>query len=123
VKTIKEKGSREIGVGRSLNGFCRYCGMQGHKASDSTVKKQRMNPANGNKGENMKNNCFNCGKPGHYNVNCPERKHNPMDRQQKLFVGYVGEDCVYMVQEENQLIKPTETGTSTPPRVITVTTT
>jgi Zinc knuckle len=59
-----------------------------------------MNTANGNKGENMKNNCFNCGKPGHYSKNCPERKSNPMGRQQNLFVGHVGEDCVYMAQEQ-----------------------
>jgi Zinc knuckle len=62
-----------------------------------------MNKANGNKGENMKNNCSNCGKPGHYSKKCPEKKHNPLGQQQKLFVGYVGEDCVYMTQEE----KPT----------------
>jgi hypothetical protein len=28
-----------------------------------------------------------------------------MGRQQKLFVGYVGEDCVYMAQEEKQAHK------------------
>jgi hypothetical protein len=59
-----------------------------------------MNTAHGNKGENMKNNCFNSRKPGHYSKNFPERKPNPMGRQQKLFVGYVGEDCVYMAQEQ-----------------------
>jgi Zinc knuckle len=95
----KANNSQSVAGNRSwkkFKGFCRYCGMQGHKASDCAIKKQRMNTANGNKGENMKNNCFNCGKPGHYSKNCLERKHNPMGRQQKLFVGYVGEDCVYM---------------------------
>jgi Zinc knuckle len=82
VETTKEKGSQEIEVGRNFKGFCRYCGMQGHKASDCAVKKQRMNTENGNKGENTKNNCFNYGKPGHYSKNCPERKHNLMGRQQ-----------------------------------------
>jgi Zinc knuckle len=53
----------------------------------------------------MKNNCSNCGTPGHYSKNCPERNHIPMSRQQKLFVGHVGDDCVYMVQEQKQAHK------------------
>jgi Zinc knuckle len=64
-----------------------------------------MNMANGNKGENLKNNCFNCGKPGHYSKNCPEKKQNNLGRQQKLFVGYAVEDCVYMAQEQRQAHK------------------
>jgi Zinc knuckle len=55
-----------------------------------------MNTSIGNTGEN---NCFNCGKPGHYSKNCPEKKYNNLGRQQKLFVGHVGEDSVHMAQE------------------------
>jgi Zinc knuckle len=81
------KGKRVVGnrSWKKFKGFCRYCGIQGHKALDCTVKKQRMNTSNGNKGENWKNNCFNCGKPGHYSKNCQERKQNNLGRQQKLF--------------------------------------
>jgi hypothetical protein len=45
------KGKRVAGnrSRKKFVGFCRYCGMQGHKASDCAVKKQRMNTANGNK--------------------------------------------------------------------------
>jgi hypothetical protein len=101
------KGKRVAGnrSWKKFKGFCRYCGMQGHKASDCTVKKQRMNTPNGNKGENLKNNCFTSGKPGHYSRNCPERKQNNLGQQQKLVVGYAGEDCVYMAQEQQQAHK------------------
>jgi hypothetical protein len=59
------KGKRVAGnkSWKKFKGFCRYCRMQGHKASDCNVTKQRMNASNGNKAENLKNNCFNCGKP------------------------------------------------------------
>jgi hypothetical protein len=76
--------------------------MQGHKASDCTVKKQRMNTSNGNKGENT---CFNRGKPGHYSKHFPERKQNNLGRQQKLFVGHAVEDCVYMSQVQQRAHK------------------
>jgi hypothetical protein len=61
-----------------------------------------MNTSNGNKGKNLKNNCFNFGKPGNYSKNCPEKKYNNLGRQQKLFVGDLGEDCVHMAQEVQQ---------------------
>jgi Zinc knuckle len=101
------KGNRVAGnkSWKKFKGFCRYCGMQGHKASDCTVKKQRIDTSNGNKGENLKNNCFNCGKPGHYSKNCTDKKYNNLGWQQKLFVGHVGEYSVHMAQEIQQAHK------------------
>jgi hypothetical protein len=74
--------------------------MQGHKASDCTVKKQRMNTVNGNKGENMKNNCFNCGKPVTTAKTAQNENLTLWAGTKKLFVGHVGEDCVYIAQEQ-----------------------
>jgi hypothetical protein len=36
---------------------------------------------------------------GHYSKNCPERRYNDMACQSGLFVGHVGEDSVYMIEE------------------------
>jgi hypothetical protein len=75
VETTKEKGPRELEFGRNSKEFVDTLGCKGTKHQ---IALSRNNTANGNKGENMKNNCFNCGKPGRYSKNCPERKPNPM---------------------------------------------
>jgi Zinc knuckle len=93
----------KIGAGnkgwRKFKGSCRYCGMQGHKSNECTAQKQRTNAPRENEARNQKNKCFLCGKIGHFSKNCPERSHNNMARQTVLFVGHVGEDCVYMMEE------------------------
>jgi hypothetical protein len=106
------KGKRVAGnrSWKKFKGFCRYSGMQGHKASDCCQEtknehskyKQRREP---------EEQLF-TGKPGHYSKNCWQRK---------LFVGYAGKDCVYMAQEQQQAHKTN--GTSTPPPVTTAATT
>jgi hypothetical protein len=49
---------------------------------------------------------FQLWKPVLYSNNFPERKHNNLGRQQKLFVRHVvGEDCAYMAQEQQQAHK------------------
>jgi Zinc knuckle len=73
--------------------------MQGHKAIDCGARKQKMNAPSGNEVKNQKNKCYLCGKQGHYSKNCPEKKYNNMPRQPGLFVGHVGEDSVYMLEE------------------------
>jgi Zinc knuckle len=86
--------------------------MQGHKAIDCGVKKQTMNASSGYEIKNQKNiKCYLCGKQGHYGRNCPE-KNNILPRQPGLFVGHVGEDSVYMLEEVRQAHKTNETGIS-----------
>jgi hypothetical protein len=36
---------------------------------------------------------------GHFNKNCPERRHNNMACQTEIFVAHVGEAFVYMMDE------------------------
>jgi hypothetical protein len=58
-----------------------------------------MNALSGNEVKNQKNKCYLCGNQGHHSKNFPEKKYNNMPRQPGLFVGHVGEDSVYMLEE------------------------
>jgi hypothetical protein len=71
----------------------------GHKAIDVGTKKQKMNASSGYEVKNQKNKCCLCGKQGHYRKNCTEKKNNNLPHKPGLFVGHVGEDSVYMLEE------------------------
>jgi Zinc knuckle len=75
-----------------LKGFCKYCGKQGHKTINCNSKPQRtirhcVNGTGMNKNNHMR--CYQCGQPGHYIRNFPEKIQNNMGRESKLFVGLI----------------------------------
>jgi hypothetical protein len=96
VETPKEKGSRETRVGRNSKDFVDTVGCRGTKNERIKWKQRRES----------KEQLFHLWKARTLQQkNCPERKYNNLGQQQKLFLGHVGEDCVYMAQEVQQAHK------------------
>jgi Zinc knuckle len=73
----RNKGSSPVGKPRkNFTGFCKNCGIQGHKVVHCHAAKKNNSSGQERKVQGETRKCFSCNKTGHLAQDCPTKKAN-----------------------------------------------